>query len=147
MFESIKNLEEICRRCLSSEPLTMEQAKWLGKSLDDFLNHRCASLRDAFGLRTPRGGVPWWLEQAMRVRDAALRELAETLGTDGTVTSRARQIAVMSVRYASTGWRFDRDHEVMPDRYKGTVTEFLWRAFKSGAPMPISERRLRSLLA
>ena len=92
MFESIKNLEEICRRCLSSEPLTLEQAKWLGKSLDDFLNHRCTSLRDAFGLRTPRGGVPWWLEQAMRVRDAALRELAETLGTDGTLTSRAREI-------------------------------------------------------
>ena len=147
MFESIKNLEEICRRCLSSEPLTLEQAKWLGKSLDDFLNHRCTSLRDAFGLRTPRGGVPWWLEQAMRVRDAALRELAETLGTDGTLTSRAREIAVMSVRYASTRWRFDQDHEVMPDRYKGTVNEFLWRAFKSGAPMPISERRLRSLLA
>ena len=147
MFESIKNLEEICRRCLSSEPLTLEQANWLGKSLDYFLSHRCTSLRDAFGLRMPRGGVPWWMEQAMRVRDAALRDLAETLGDEGTVTSRARKISAMSVRYASSGWRFDRNVEVMPERYNGTVKEFLWRAFKSGAPMPISERRLRSLLA
>ena len=62
MFESIKNLEEICHRPLSSEPLTLEQSEWLGKSLDEFLSHRCASLRDAFGLRMPHGGVPWWME-------------------------------------------------------------------------------------
>jgi hypothetical protein len=35
----------------------------------------------------------------------------------------------------------------MPGRYRGTAKESLWRAFKSGAPMPLGERRLRSILA
>jgi hypothetical protein len=35
----------------------------------------------------------------------------------------------------------------MPETYEGTPLEFLWRAFKSGAPMPIGERQLRRILA
>jgi hypothetical protein len=35
----------------------------------------------------------------------------------------------------------------MPERYAGTQNEYLWRAFKSGAAMPISERQLRNILA
>ncbi len=35
----------------------------------------------------------------------------------------------------------------MPPRYSDTQNEYLWRAFKSGAAMPISERQLRSILA
>ena len=35
----------------------------------------------------------------------------------------------------------------MPERYRGTQKEHLWRAFRSEAKMPISERRLRTLLS
>ena len=34
-----------------------------------------------------------------------------------------------------------------PERYRGTFKEMLWRAFRSDAKMPVSERRLRTLLA
>ena len=35
----------------------------------------------------------------------------------------------------------------MPPDYADTQKECLWRAFKSGAPMPIGERQLRNVLA
>ena len=35
----------------------------------------------------------------------------------------------------------------MPPRYRGTQKECLWRAFKAGAAMPLSERQLRNILA
>jgi hypothetical protein len=34
----------------------------------------------------------------------------------------------------------------MPPRYRGTEREFVWRAFKSGAPMPLGERQLRNIV-
>jgi hypothetical protein len=34
----------------------------------------------------------------------------------------------------------------MPPDYVGRENECLWRAFKSGAPMPIGERRMRHIL-
>lgn len=52
-----------------------------------------------------------------------------------------------AVRYAASAWRFERAIEQMPERYAGTTSEFPWRAFKAGAPMPIGERQLRNILA
>lgn len=43
-------------------------------------------------------------------------------------------------------WPMDRMLDRMPERYAGTPKEQLWRAFRSGAKMPVSERRLRTLL-
>jgi hypothetical protein len=34
----------------------------------------------------------------------------------------------------------------MPAEYPGSPAEFLWIAFKSGAPMPLGERHMRSIL-
>jgi len=35
----------------------------------------------------------------------------------------------------------------MPAGYAATVKEYLFRAFRSGARMPLSERQLRNILA
>ena len=75
MATTIQQLHEIAKRCLSGMPLDDGLARWLGASLDRFLNHRARTIEDAMGLRFPRGGVPWWMEEAIRKRDAALREL------------------------------------------------------------------------
>jgi hypothetical protein len=91
--------------------------------------------------------VPWWLEEAIRRRDAALRELATGHFADLSVAARARQIHSISVRYGAAAWRHDRGRDARPERYRGTPAEFLWRAFKSGAPMPVCERQLRNILA
>ena len=144
---AVGNLREIVGRCQSGKPLDEGLAQWLATSLDQFLHRRCSSIEDAFGLRAPRGGVPWWLEEAIRGRDAALRELAARHFTELSVAARARRIHSISARYGASAWRHDRENDDRPERYRGTPTEFLWRAFKSGAPMPVCERQLRNILA
>ena len=146
MLTEIENLKEIARRCQAGEPLDDELARWLGDSLESFLRQHC-SLGEAFGLRGARGGVSWWQEAAIRKRNAALRALAAQVCPEDSCSARARQVYTLAIRYAATGWRRDRDLDLMPARYRGTPKAQLWRAFKAGAAMPIGERHLRSVLA
>ncbi len=146
MIATIESLREISRRCQASEPLDEELARWLGDALEQFLAHSCRTIDEAFGLCFPQGGVPWWLEEAIRGRDAALRALAARLDPDLSTTARAREVRTMTVRYAASAWRHDRERDDMPAPYAGTPKEQLWRAFKSGAAMPLGERQLRTIL-
>ncbi len=147
LFASINNLREILDSCRDGEPLDHELADWLGRALEGYLTQRFRTLEEALGLIFPRGGIPWWREEAMRKRDAALRRLAEDFHGGRAPTSLARVIALTAKRYAATSWRLDSTKQDMPECYRGTPKECLWRAFKSGAPMPIGERQLRNVLA
>ena len=146
MYATIESLREISRCCLGDKPLSSELSHWLGHSLEKFLQHSCTSVDDALGLRFAQGGVPWWREEAIRERDAALRELAERFFGELAHTARARRIRTLSVRYAASAWRFDREGDAMPARHVDTPHEYLWRAFRSGAVMPLGERQLRNIL-
>jgi hypothetical protein len=146
MLATIDNLREIARLCRTGEPLSDELSGWLGTSLEQFLLRRAPSIEDALGLRGPRGGVPWWLEEAMRRRDAALRALAAAHFPALSVSARAKQIHTLAVRYGASAWRYDEALEAMPAHYQGKPNAWLWEAFKSGAPMPICERQLRNIL-
>lgn len=147
MLSSIRNLRQITRLCHAGEPLDQELSRWLADSLQDFLDHRCRSIDDALGLRFAQGGVPWWREEAIRERDTALRELVARKFAALNTSARAREVFTLSVRYAGSAWRHDREREAMPHHYAGTAHEFLWRAFRSGALMPLGERQLRTILA
>ena len=147
MLSSIQNLREITRLCHAGEPLDQDLSRWLGNSLQDFLDHRCRSIDDALGLRFPQGGIPWWREEAIRARDAALRQLVARYFAALNTSARAREVFRLSIRYAGSAWRYDREREMMPHHYAGTGHEYLWRAFQSGAAMPIGERQLRTILA
>jgi len=146
MLHRIRKLQEISDQCRCGGSLTRDNAAWLADHLERFLRHQCPSLEDAFGLHAPRGGVPWWRDQAIRERDEALRHLAVRFFSDLSVTAQARAIEQLSLRYAASRWRFDRDADEMPEYYRRTPKECLWRAFKSGATMPIGERHLRSII-
>jgi hypothetical protein len=146
MLTVIRNLREIAERVRQGDPLPADLAAWLERSLREFLDHRCHSVDEALGLRFPKGGVPWWLEEGMRVRDAALRALAERHLAAESTSARAIRVAAMSARFAAANWTVDRAQFGMPERYRGTPKEYLWLAFKSGATMPLGERRLRSIL-
>jgi len=146
MLTTIDNLREIARRCLSGEPLPSGLSSWLGHSLEEFLSHRRRSIEDALGLHGPRGGVPWWLEEAMRKRDAALRELAARFFGDQPVSRQAANIYRRAIRYAESRWLSDRKCSELPPEHRGTPYEWLWQAFKSGAAMPIGDRQLRHIL-
>ena len=87
------------------------------------------------------------VEDAIRLRDAALRELAERFHRTLSVSSQAQEVRRRALRYAASAWRFDRERGAMPPRYDGTQTKYLWRAFKSGAAMPLNELQLRNILA
>lgn len=147
MLRTIQNLREIAQSCRLGAPLDGKLAVWLGDSLEQFLAHRAASIDEALGLRAPRGGIPWWREEAMRRRDSLLREFAAAWYSGCSVCAAARQIRVLSLRYAASAWRFDQADDAMPEHYRSTPKEWIWRIFKSGAPMPIGERHLRTILA
>ncbi len=147
MLEQIGNMREVRRRCTAGEPLSKDLAGWLANAFDDFLSQRARSLHDAFDLNFPKGGVPWWQEEAIRKRDAALRELARRYHTEVSMSAKSRQIRTSCERYAATAWRFDRNRQEMPVAYLETPKELIWRAFKSGAAMPLGERQLRNILA
>ena len=146
MLRNIATLEAICQHCATGRQLPPDMQAWLARSIERYLRHDCESLNEAFGVTQAHGGLPWWREAAIRARDAALRALAEAHFGDLTVYARARAIEETAARYETTCWLRDRLSEAMPQRYLGTPKEHLWRAFKSGAKMPISARRLRTLL-
>lgn len=139
-------LREIARRCQAGEPLDPAQSSWLAAALDSYLDKAADSLEHALGLRYGRGGVPWWRESALRRRDSALRALADEFLAEHSTCARSREIARLAERYAATAWRFDRKEPEMPSHYAGTMKEYLWHAFKSGATMPLGERQLRNIV-
>ena len=147
MLSAIKNLREIAQCCSEGRPLRDHLARWFGRCLGEFLAHRAHTIEEALGLRAARGGIPWWREEAMRGRNALLQELGRCFYAGESISGQARQIYVATMRYACSAWRFDRDRDALPAGYEGTAKEYLWRAFKSGAPMPIGERQLRTILA
>lgn len=146
MMHSIQKLREISEQCLNGKPLDSDLSEWLGQSLQRFLAQSCRTVDEALGLKFAKGGVPWWREEAIRIRDAALRQLAEQFIDASSATDRARAVFNMTNRYASSTWRFDRERDEMPGDYAGTVNECLWLAFHSGATMPIGIRQLRNIL-
>lgn len=146
MVRAVERLREIMEHCASGRPLREDLSRWLADSLGRFLEHQVASIEEALGIQSLRGGVPWWREEAIRKRDALLRVLALRHFSDLTVTQMAREIYRLACRYAESAWRFDRDREEMPVRYRNTPLELLFRAFRLAAPMPISERHLRTIL-
>jgi hypothetical protein len=146
MIGNIRTLDAIRVHCLRGKPLTSDLRIWLAEALDRYLKQECENLNDAFGVRQGRGGIPWWRERAIRERDAALRELSREFFAGLPVGSHARAITQLAYRYASTCWPRDREHDTMPLHYHGTPKELLWRAFRSRAKMPVTERHLRNLL-
>ncbi len=147
IIDTLDNLRQVACRCLTDEPLGQDLSTWLGEALDSYLTRQARTIEEALGLIFPQGGVPWWREEAMRIRDAALREWADGFPDDCSICRQANLIWTSAVRYAASAWPIDRDIAEMPARYLETPKEYLWRAFKSGAPMPIGERQLRNILA
>lgn len=144
----VERLREIAKRCLNGEALDISHSHWLGDALDSYLAKEAGSLEEALGLRYGRGGVPWWREVALRERDAALRAMATTCFADDiSPCCRSQAMAEMAQRYAATAWRTDQARSTMPPHYAGTAKEFLWRAFRSGAAMPLGERQIRNITA
>lgn len=142
----VARLRAIARSCQSREPLDPALAQWLGEVLDRFFEHETNSLEEIMGLRYGRGGLPWRRAEAMRERDAALRALSNRFYADRSPCARSREIAVRATRYAASAWLNDRERDTMPAHYAGKPQAFLWRAFRSGATMPLGERQIRNII-
>jgi len=147
MTHPIVNLREAARLLSGGQPLPEPLAVWLGASFRTFLEHQGQDLEDVLGLRWGRGGVPWWMEEAIRERDKALRALAALIAPHETASARARIVQERTIRYAGAAWPRERGLPHMPPGHAGTEREYLWRAFSCGAAMPLGDRRLRQILA
>ena len=146
MLTTIQALSEIRLCCEEQRAIPEDLQPWLGDAIGKFLDKNCCDLDEAFGLRRERGGVPWWLERGIRERDKALREFAVTQFGSQEISAQARLIEEMARRYETTSWTRDAAKSTMPRHYSGTPRQYLWRAFRSGARMPISARHLRNIL-
>lgn len=147
MRNPIQALDQLHKICTENQPIPDELRYWLAQSLEGFLEHDFKTLNEAFGIIQDHGGIPWWRERAIRLRDEALREMAKIHFPEGTVTARAKAIALQAERYATSNWPRDQRLEDMPSRYAERPLNYIWLAFKSGAKMPVSQRHLRTLLA
>ena len=147
MRNPIQALDQLHKLCAENQPIPNDLRCWLAQSLEGFLENNFKTLNEAFGIIQDHGGIPWWRERAIRLRDEALREMARIHFPEGSVTTRAKAIAQQSERYATTNWPRDRQNEEMPSRYVEAPLHYIWLAFKSGAKMPVSQRHLRTLLS
>lgn len=146
MTMPVENFKEIVRCSQLGVPLENDLILWLGECLHEVLVRRVSSFEEAFGLENGHGGVPWWMESAMGERNTALRALAMHHFKGLSRSQQACEIETLSRRYMASAWRFDKNHSEMPMRYLRQPQEWLWRAFKSGATMPLSQRQLRNIL-
>lgn len=147
MVRQMDLLGEIASRCLIRQGLTEDQMVLLAAVLRKVVSGQCRTIGEALGLQSARGGMPYWLEYAVRRRNFALARLAQIHFAGLSASDQARRIAALSTRYAATAWQFDQRREAMPEQYVGTAREWLWRAFASGARMPIAHRQLRTILS
>ena len=143
---SIGRLRVVSSLCSAGKPLNDALAHWLGSAVDAFLRGKSRTLEKALGLGYGRGGMPWRREEANRKRDAELRDLAEKFFAGEKPCVRSREIALISRNYAGSAWRNDRNRADMPSYYEGTPKAYLWRAFRSGANMPLGERQVRNIV-
>ncbi len=142
--QAIDNLRAVRDCCLAGDRMDGDLARWLAERLQQVFSGVSTSFDEAFEIRFPRGGVPWWKEERIRERDAALRALATAL--PGTAAERLRAVHRLTLRHAACAWPREQAVAAMPPHYAGTPRAHLWRAFHSGAPMPLSDRRLRTIL-
>ena len=125
-----------------------ESERWLARCLQQFFDRaeRGSSIEEALDLSPAPGGQTWIEEEYRGQRDAVFRAMAQHFWPEHRPGGQAREIERRSLRYAGSAWRFDRESANMPEHYRGSELEYLWRAFKAGAPMPIKQRQLETIL-
>lgn len=96
------------------------------------------TLDRAAGLVPPPGRLPWWEQEALARRDAAIRTIRERHFRDLGVTQAAREIAVIGKRYATSDGRTSR----VPDGCKPLLAAAV-SASAGGFP---GERRILDIL-
>ena len=118
-----------------------ELGEWLAPRLNDYLARaqEGVTLDEALGLAVGRGEAPWHTKEAMAERDDAILALAEYL-PDQSPSAQAEQIATWSRRYVASAWRHDRGKPEMPDHYRGTRKEPLYKALKAFPRFPKASR-------
>ena len=79
-------------------------------------------------------------------RDEILRALAQRFYPGVPVSTQAARLHLLAAAYAIANWPGDRARLQCPPHYRGTPDEYLWAAFKTGAPIPIASRDLRRIL-
>ncbi len=84
-------------------------------------------------------------QQGLHQRDDLIRTIAERF--TGSVRARGRAVLDAAKSYAAGPWRHHRASTICPETIRGTVTEHLWRAFKSHPTFPTWLRQIQSIIS
>jgi hypothetical protein len=146
MNDPLDMLRRLRAGCAVRRPLDPALAGWLAASLDRYLARDADSLEAALGLASGHGGLSWRRREAIRERNEALRTLAAGHFAHLPPAERARALASAASRYGACAWRLDRQAKELPAAEALTRRGLLFRAFRSGAAMPLGERQIRNIL-
>jgi hypothetical protein len=146
MLSTIQSLRMAAEKFALGQLPDPNLLRWLAASLQAYVDHRAASLEEAMGIRRCKGGMPWWKEEAVRARNEALRQACRLIACHDPLAEQVRKVQRAIARYGAGRWRFDRELASMPEPYRGKVEEWLWLAWRSGAPLPLCVRQLRNIL-
>jgi hypothetical protein len=104
------------------------------------------TLDQAFGVRVPSGGDPWFARLARDRRDQAIRDLGEMLQPFGSASEKADAVRLKIQRYRPTWYR--RDQYLEFPRTDDPIVRLLFTAFKAcDGAIPDSPGHLRKMLA
>jgi hypothetical protein len=125
------------------DPTINDIAEWLAAlafhSGDQRYKRACRELqRPSAGQRSPA------TEEALRIRDEAIREMATFY--QGSRWSRCQEVHKALRHYETTAWRLvDRHLEEMPTAYRGTPFAEAFRVLRAGQGVP-GPRRLHAII-
>ena len=106
-FDSIERILTFCAQAQQSavEP---ELIRWMAARWTDYVSNaeHGVTADQAFHLKPARGCAPWWVVQARRKRDAAIRNLARPFAME-SITKQAQRVLSIAHRYGDCRWQRD----------------------------------------
>lgn len=140
-------------RALLDELPNSRVGRAAAKCINFYIEHAATEnvfLGEAFGLN----GKPWWKTEAYQRRNDALRECAAFVALDSSVIEQSRVLSRELRLYRETRWKHDSFLVNLPEAYKHTKYEFLWRAYdehrRSGDNIfnfPVGISRLQQIIS
>jgi hypothetical protein len=111
-------------------------------AIDEILNGD--DPREALGLKSISGRSPLTIDRLER-RDTELRAWRAHFHAEATTAEAARVMLADSAAYQRRLAAADRDIDEMPDSYRDTPRQHLWKLARMGAEMP-GDRTLQGIL-
>lgn len=143
---AVARLRRIKAAAAAGQPLDPDDAAWLAAGLENYLGAACrgATLDQTLEVTALPFAAPWWEQQGLIDRRAALRELSRLLAR-GSASGTAKAIATAAADYAAGRWPALAARPGPPAEDIGRPEEIFWRLHASGCRWPLAWRQIYDL--